>query len=413
MSPVLVRLAFRNVFRNRKRSIITFLSISLGLAALVFGQGLMLGIGNESMKNIIDYQTAHLTISPPGYLDMKETSLSPSVPDYPEILNSLERLPHVEGATARIVVPAVLNDGMNDLPCLASGVDVQTDGHVFRLADVVAEGRYLQGQRLEMVVGTRLAGQFAARPGDRLNVIMQDRGGEIEVQSLEVAGLVDTGNPTVDRGSLFIPLGVMQRALGMEGQATEVAVRLRRASDVGAGRAAIASFLAAEGLDLDVSEWTELAGDFLRLHRLKKRAFGVMTGVIVLLAAVGIVNTMLMASFERTREMGMMMAMGMKARTVLILFLLEGAVLGLFGGLAGGLLGGAATYYTEVHGIDIGAMYGDIDIGYPIRDVLRGDLTVGTLIGTLCFGVVVSVLASLYPAWRASKLVPSEALRHV
>lgn len=413
MRLMLLRLACRNALRNRKRSVITLLTISAGLGAMVFGQGMLLGIGNESISNIIDYQTAHVVITAHGYLESAE--LSPfSLPLLDErlVVGAVAGLPRVEGVTPRLSAPVLLYDGVNELPCLGVGVDVETERRVFRLADAVTAGRYLEGEGREVVPGAGLAQDLGLGPGDRVVLIAPGKGA-LDGVEFAVAGIVDTGNPLLDRGFVFIPLSEMQAVLGAKGRATEVAVRFKQAADAVSGKAAIEEALASRGLKAKVSLWSDLAREFIALHRLKKRAFGIMTGIIVFLAAVGIANTMLMASFERTREMGMMMAVGMRARRVLALFLLEGALLGLVGGIAGDLLGGALTYYLEVKGIDISAAYGGIDIGYPIRGVLRADLTASVLIYTLLFGVVVSTLASLYPAWRASRLVPSEALRYV
>ena len=138
---------------------------------------------------------------------------------------------------------------------------------------------------------------------------------------------------------------------------------------------------------------------------------GVMVAILVFLTAVGIANTMVMASFERTREIGMMMGLGMKASQVRWMFLLEGGLLGAVGGGLGCILGGALTYYFQVYGISI-AMYGNMDIGYPVRDAMYTQLSTVVVLGSFLFGILVSVVASLYPAWRASRLEPVEALRY-
>ncbi len=407
----MIKLAYRNVMRNRRRSIITFIAIACGLGAMVIGQGVLIGIGEQSERNLMDNETAHIKVFAPGYLDNKESEpLDYSIEDPDRIVSELRKLPLVEGASERVAFPIMLNDGVNDLPCLAVGIDPESDANVFKISGAITDGNYLSGGDDGMLIGSGLAKIFEVGVGDYLTIITRTLYDAIEARDLRIEGIVDTGNPNIDRNTVYVPIGLARDSLEMDRKATEIAIRIKNLRHISQAEKGIKGVLSENGIKADVSTWDKLAEDFLKLHRMKKSGQGIIMAIIVVITAVGIANTMLMASFERTREIGALMALGMKPRRVLLLFLLEGAIIGGIGSLVGCLIGGAVTYYWEVYGIDLSS-YGDMDLGYPVKGVFYAALTFSSLVYTFIFGVFVSIIASLYPARRASRLEPTEALR--
>ena len=411
----LLRLAYRNVLRNTRRSVITFTAIAVGILALVFVEAMLSGLGSQSEINLIDNQTSHLKLFAPGYEENKEEIPLEFALDQPErVVAEVSRAFGVVGSTKRLMFPAMLNNGLNDLACVGIGIDLDTDGQVFRLKQAVEQGAYLAAGDEAMLLGSGLAKIFQVRVGDYLTLIVRTYYDAIEARDLMIKGIVDTGNPTIDRGTVYLPLKLAQASLEMENKATEVAVRLASRKQLPRAIEEIEQGLGRAQIRAELSPWEKLAEDFLALHRMKKGASGLIVAIIVIIAGVGMVNTMLMASFERTREVGMLMALGMKPREAGWLFLLEGALIGLCGSALGCLIGGGLGYYTEVHGLmDLTKMYGDMDIGYPVKGMLYCDVSVAAVLSAFVFGVVVAVLASAYPAWRAARLQPTEALRHV
>lgn len=160
-----------------------------------------------------------------------------------------------------------------------------------------------------------------------------------------------------------------------------------------------------------------MASDFVEVTKMKTRGQSIILLVMLLIATLGIVNTMLMAVMERTREIGMLAAMGMRKLEVMLLFIFEGAIIGFLGSLTGCIIGGLGGWYLEVKGYDmsfLGEEFTDLVASmYPIKGAFYGDLTIGILLFTLIFGIAVSILASLYPAYKSVKLDPIKALRHV
>ena len=410
----LLKLAYRNVFRNKKRSIITLVGISVGLMAMVFGQGFMVGIGKQSEMNLIENETSHLKIFAEGYRDEQENlPLDISIESPEKLASEIEQIAHVQHATHRITLAVVLNNGINDYPCIGIGITPERDEQVFNIKDAIVEGgQYLKDGDEKMLIGSKLAEIFEVKAGDYLTVITRTLYDALDAWELEIGGIINTGNPNIDNAVIYLPLSLVQQSLEMSGKATEIAVKIDDMKYLEQVSGDILNKLGKGGIKSEVSKWDELAEDFIAIHKAKKSGTGLIIGIIVIVAAVGIANTMLMAAFERTREIGVLMALGMKSREIAWLFLLEGAILGLCGAFIGCLLGGGLTYYFEIYGWDI-SVYGDMDVGYPVKNYMYADLSLPIIIYTVIFGLAVSILASLYPARKAAKLEPTEALRFV
>ena len=198
----------------------------------------------------------------------------------------------------------------------------------------------------------------------------------------------------------------------MDGAATEVAVRFSATAREAATLERLEGAVEPSGA-FDVKGWREMEEDFMALVQAKRMGQVIFLGIFLLLAVVGITNTVLMAAYERTREIGMLMAIGLRGTGIRRLFLTEGALTGLLGGIIGSLVAFGFIVWLANIGIDFSAFYGDMDIGYPVKDTLYPALNVHLLAVVWVFTGVLAALASLYPAARASRNRPVEALRHV
>jgi len=218
---------------------------------------------------------------------------------------------------------------------------------------------------------------------------------------------------------VIIPLARAMESLGLENEVTEIVVRLENDDDktILAAQNRIKEILKSREEKFEVVTWKDLAGVFLAISEMKTQRSGMIIMIMLIIASMGIINTMLMAVFERTREIGMLAALGMKKSEIMKLFIFEGGFIGAIGALLGCILGGLVTWYLEVEGWSITA-FGETfkkmsEAAYPVKDVYYADLTMGVLVMVFLFGVGISVLASAYPAWKAAKLDPTEALRHI
>jgi putative ABC transport system permease protein len=415
---MLFKLAFRNVFRYKKRTIITFSAISYGLGLMAVGICLYNGVDAHAMDNIIDYQTAHLKILARGYFEKKDdVPLQFTIDQAEQIKNLLKDNHDIQGIESRLLFQASIISGMDELPCLGVGIEPEIDPLVFKIKDSIQEGSFLEPSESKIILGSGLARDLGLKVGDEctLRIFFSVEDFVWNALDLEIVGIAKTENPIVNRGTVFIPLSLAQEALSLKNRVTELAVRIEDRHKLLKVRNFIKSRLATLGKGYEVVSFEEYASDFKELMRLRSRIQALIPLMMILIATLGIVNTMLMAVMERIREIGMLAAMGMRKMEIMLVFIFEGTLIGIFGSLAACVIGALGGWYLEAKGLSL-AFLGEKVAGmlsfFPM-EVYYGDLTAGTLIFTFILGTVISILASFYPAYKAVKLDPIQALRDV
>jgi putative ABC transport system permease protein len=420
----LFKLAFRNIFRFKRRTFITLSAISVGLGLLILSICLMNGIDKQSISNIINCQTSHIKIFKAGYFEKREElPMDITIKDPDRIRSLLKDVPGVLGTEGRILFAAGLIKGMDELPCLGVAIDPLVDPGLFIIKESLVEGAWLDPDDAKMLVGKGLAKDIGLSVGDLVTVRMITSTDKEHFSwnavDLEIKGIFDSGNPTVDNQRIIIPLQIAMESLSMNSEVTEIVVRLNSDDDktIATAQTRIKEILKTQEDPYEVVTWKDLAGMFLTISKMKTRNSGMIIFIMLLIASMGIINTMLMSVMERTREIGMFSAMGMKKSEIMTLFIFEGGFIGAVGALLGCLLGGLASWYFEVEGLSF-AGYGETyqklaQSIYPVKDVFYADLTIDVLVMTFIFGVAIAVLASFYPARKAAKLNPIEALRHI
>jgi ABC-type lipoprotein release transport system permease subunit len=426
MTAELLRLALRNALRYRRRTALTCLAIAFGLGLTIVGMALFNGVEKTSLDHVKNSETAHFLVYPERPKAKKLPSAMPRRPLGGLIANPLAlaaRLrarPDVAGVACRLRGAAALINGQDELPVTAIGIETENDPAVFRIKESLAAGKFLEpGECDALLVGRGLADDLGLAVGDLCSLRLFAAGdGESgwNAVDLQVKGVFVSGNPRLDRGAVFLSLPLLQESLGIGDRAGEIAVRLRNEKDLQGAKTAVSAALNAMGFQGQVLGFWEAASGLIEVNRLFSRLHALVPLFMLLVAAMGIINTMLMAVMERTREIGLLQAMGFRKRELLLLFVLEGGVIGFLGAAASCLIGGLAGWYLQTRGIDIAFLLGKEVANvaaaiYPVQDVFYADLTFGMLAFALVFGTVVSVVCSIYPAWRAVRLDPVAALR--
>ncbi len=405
------RLGWRNLARNRRRTWITASTIAISVLLLQFVMAIMVGLEHQSFDNLINFQTANAKLYAAGYFaERTEFPLDRSLADLANVKAVAEAVPGVAATTPRLTFQAQVSNGAEQLPALGVGIDLRgSDSDVFRLPEAIIAGRYLQAGDDGVLLGTSLATLFAVGAGDWVTLLTKTREGAFEAKDLPVIGVIGTGNPLIDR-SAIVSLQLAQQLLDMPGQATELAVKFGRGSEVATLHRLAEAVESATGVE--VKGWRDVEADFMALVESKRGGAVVMLSLFLVLAMVGVTNTVLMAAYERTREIGMLMAMGLRGRGVRSLFLAEGASVGLLGGLVG-TLAALGVLALLSGGIDFRALYGDVNIGYPVQGRVYPAVEPLRVAVIAVVTALVAALASWYPAVRASRLQPVQALRHV
>ena len=413
----LFALAWKNLSRYSRRTLITAGALAVGVAVFIWMDGWLLGAERESERNIIWYEAGSAKVMNRQYLEEIQTiPLKQVISDPAAVERALEGSD--AAATRRVVFSAELFVGLEDgsgegsLFVKGVGLDPETDGRVFRLAETVREGRFLRGGEPELLLGDWLARDLSAAVGNWVTVRARSRYGAFQTLDLEVVGILNCPNPLINQGMIFLPLDLADEALEMEGAVSEIALSFPEWQNPTGRLAEIRRSLVGFP-ELAVADWRELASDFLAINQGKRAGNGILLLLIFIIAAVGISNTMLMAVYERVREIGMMRALGMRDLSIRLAFLLEAGGIGLIGSGVGLALGAGLNWYMVRWGLDLGAIVGDMQIGYRVHSVFRSAWHPQALVGALVFGVLASMAISFIPSSRALKLEITDCLRHV
>jgi putative ABC transport system permease protein len=409
---MLLKLALRNIFRHFTRTFLTFLAIALGLAMLIIIDSMLTGIDQESFDRIINYETGHIEIFDRGYREDKENlPLDKSIEDPAPIIKMVGLDPEVAGVTSRINFRITLSDGIDQYPAVGIALNPDNDQSVFLLKQAVDKGEFLSGENEEaMLLGEGLAEDFKVSVGDYMTILTRTKYDTYQALDLRIKGILKTEDPKIDYAAVVIPLGLGQESLDMGEAVTEIDVKLKDPARLQGFR----DRLAKEVSGVEVATWKEMAADVVAIARAKRAGTSFILFSVFVIALIGISNTILLAAFERTREIGMMAAMGMRHGQIVRLFVLEGAMIGVLGSISGCLIGILINIPFVKYGINWGYLMRDVgDIGYRITGVSHGVWNPTMIVTAFLAGIVISAITSIYPAWVASRMEPTEALRKV
>lgn len=406
-----VRLALRNLGRHRRRTVLTGVVIAFSVFLFSAFDCFLLGFEQDSLKNQVAHETGELTVHAPGYWGRRqELPLDRTIPAAEELAARLRKVPGVRGATAQLVFPAAVNTGVEELPVKAVGTDPLSDGAVLRLREAVKVGRYLEPGRDEALLGRELARLMDLAVGDTFTLVVRGERSTFEALDLEVVGLLGSNNPALNEG-VYVPLSVAQAATGLPGAATHLLLA------GGAGYARLGGLpgrvkaeVARVGPDLEVKTWQDWADDYLHHAKADRQNMNVILGLVAVLAALGVVNSVLLSGMERRREIGTLKALGLTEGRITLLFMLEGMGIGLFGGLAGAVLGAGAVAYLTLVGVDFSRFSG-LDFGFAVEGLFRGSWNWPSLVAAWVAGALASFLVSYWPARRSARPDPAVVLR--
>ncbi len=403
-----LRIALRSLRRNRRRSALTLAAVVIGVGVVVFAYGFGEGLAASLVKTLVDTRLGALQVHAKGYLDAVEAQ--PLTKDFAldeQLLATVAGTPGVAAVAPRLRFGALLGDGASSTIVMVDAVDPEAELRVCpaRKGEVPKEsGAFVSAEQPRGgVLGAELAAGMKTKVGATLTVQAAGKEGQLNALDLEVRGISRGAASFLEsKRSMTVPLAYGQELLQMQGRATELALMLDDVRQVDEVQAALAARL---GPGFEVSTWAEVM-PFLRdaTARIQIILRGVSV-VLFFLVVFGVVNTMLMNVYERVREIGTLLAIGWRRRTILALFVLEAGVLGVVGGAMGAALGLGATLWTNRVGIPLtppGAAFEQLIRPIP-------DLTIALVaFGTAALG---AVLAALGPARRAARLNPVDALR--
>lgn len=405
-----LRLAWRNIWRHRRRTVIIVLAMGLSLGMMMFYDGLMDGFNDAIAGNAVRVLGGNVQVHAEGYREKVDSNpLLPLANDAGVVKAALSH-PDVVAAARRIQTGGLVSNREGAFPMTIIGVDPEAEAPVSLIAEHITDGRYLEPTDEDSIlIGKGLADALAIKVGDRVTMVGSDINKQNRQRTMTVIGIYDIGIPSMEKGASYISLTEAQNLFNLRGQSTEVQITLKRVGLESGVVAALAPALPG----YDVESWEKNYPELSNAVGRKSIVMDIFSVVIVMIAGIGILNLLLMAIYERTREIGLLGAMGLKPRQIATTFILEGALIGVVGVIAGIGIGLLTNLSLMQVGMDYSQFAGVTDYMALISGKVYPTLGVSKLWGRALTILIIAALAALVPAMIASRREPSEALHHV
>ncbi len=418
MSGRLLRLAWRNLWRNPRRTLIAMTAIGLGYAMLLFVACLMAGLRQQMIESGTGLLLSDIEVQAPDYYPDRPIQLTlggRTGTDVSALVSVIAADPRVQAASPRVYAYGLVSATHQSAGAQLLGVVPDLEQKITVLQTRMVKGSYLiRGAPKGIVLGDKLATAIGADVGSEIVLLTPAADGSTGNDLYTVAGMFHTGLDAMDRSLVLMPLASLQELLRLPpGRIHEVGIKLHDIATATTAAAALQVQLS-KIIPVRVRPWQELAPELADYVQFNRRVTFILFFIFFLSAAMGIVSTMLMAIIERTRELGLLMSLGMLPAQVVGLILAEGASLAGVSLVLGGLLGAPLLWYLQVHGLNLGGK-GDV---VSLAGIVVGPLWYGrqdfTAYTQAAVGLAVTAVASaLYPALRAARFRPAEALRKV
>jgi len=390
---MILKMAFRNIFRHRIRSVLTLSSLAFGIFFIIVGIGLNIGMERRIIKIMRETETGDYKIYKNGYFKEKYENIDDRL-DFlipKEVSPILKKYDH----SSRLVFSGVITDGVYDYPVRVIGGDEDIEEKLFKRSS------YLTNGKLGVVISSNLAKDLNLNVGDPFVLKGTTSKESLNAIDLTVTGIIKTGGLEFDLNTVLIDLKLAQEFAETD-YINDIVLR---------GEISPTDLNNLEKLGVETVSYLDELFDLIVVTKLKVKVVIILSCIILFMSGVGIVNTMLMAMLERQKEIGILMANGLKPIEVMKLFILEGTILGGIGSGIGFVLGGSLVYYYEVIGIPIPSVAHELSTTIPLSDRIYGYFDFKLNLLFLIFGIVIAAAASFYPAYKATKLNPIDVIR--
>jgi ABC-type lipoprotein release transport system permease subunit len=405
-----LKMAWRNMWRNWRRTTIALVAIVLGLILLLFMSGLIKGSDQAIFGNAVRLYGGNLQIHATGFREKSKRLPLLPVENVDSVLNVVRSQPEVKLAAKRINTGGMISSSEGAYPISITALEPAVEQANSIQAENIVAGRYLLPEDGDAVfIGKGLADLLNVTAGDRVTLLGRGAHEVMRQRTMTIVGIYDLGMPEAEKAMAFITLPEAQTLYDLRDQATEVTIVLNQVGQEDAVLKALQGAL--PGYEID--SWATLRPEIRQAMDTKAGVTAFLGIVVLMIASIGILNLMLMAVFERTREMGVLAALGMKGRQVMGLFLLEGALIGVVGAVIGCVIAVVLLTIMGQIGFDLSSMSGMGEITALMGDRIYPSFSVSEVINQGIAVAVIAALASLYPAWQASRQEPATALHHV
>lgn len=403
-------LAWRNLLRHRRRTFIVVVAIGISLMMMMMYDGLVAGFNQAIYGNAIKVLGGNIQVHADGYqAKAGQIPLIPLQNDQLVVTSALAQ-PQVLAAARRINTGGMISNNKGAYGVTIVGVEPEKELPVSLVAQHVASGRYLTSDDQDVVfIGKGLADAMEAQVGDRITLAGRATHNQMRNRTMTIAGIYNLGMGDIEKQTVYISLLEAQNLYGLDGQVTEVALTLKQIGEEGIVVKALKLLLPGD----ELITWQQNFPELESVLATKGQVMNVFSTIILVIAGIGILNLLLMAIYERTREIGILGAFGMKPRQISYLFLLEGGLTGLIGVFFGTTLGLALNFWLNKVGMDYSQFTGLTSFTALITTRVYSSLGFENWLPHVFTVLVISILAAYYPAHEAAQREPAEALHYV
>lgn len=413
----LIKIAFKNLFRSKLRTFVSIIAIAFGVMIVVFARGLIVGLIDSLSTDHIQYYAGHIKIVDQDYYK-RERLLTLDYPidgfsnqNLDEMIAALEDLDYVERVIPRLKFGAMVSAEDELVSMSGWGVEPEQELAFTKVQDLLVEGRMVRPGEQAVVMGTALLRKIGRRVGDQVTIVYNTAFNSLKGTTFTIVGRLETGLKLLNEVVFYLPLDQAQRLLEMEQQVTELLLELPEPKLVSQVQPQIQALLAEADDERYLALGYRETSDLVAFMDVAEVMYNCIYIFLVLLSCIVVLNTMIMIIKERTKEIGMMSALGLQSKEILQLFMIEGAFMGIVGSLIGAIFGTMINGYLAKVGFDYGAALSGMDADVLFDTMFYPVASLSNTIFAFVLGVVVVTIACLVPARRAARLEPTVAMR--
>ncbi|MCW8853367.1 MAG: ABC transporter permease [Gammaproteobacteria bacterium] len=406
ITSLLMSLAWRNLWRNKRRTLVILFAIVLGVWAMIFTAAFMRGMSSQILSDTINNLTGHIQIHSKQYLDDPVIDHRFSLID-DQLFESLNNV-LIKQTSSRVRVPAVIVSERESTGLVMVGINPDNENGMSFLQSSIVEGRYLKDENDSgIIIGRKLAERLETRLGKRVVIMSQDKDNKIVDRGFRIVGIFDTQMEALETGYIFMGLQTSEDLLNIKNEVSEVSILLHDMNQLDE----LVADLQQQNPHLDVQGWAQLEPMSRVIIELYD-SFHLVWHLIVFLAmGFGIVNTLLMSVFERTREFGLFQSLGLKPGFIMGQVWVESTLLLMLGLFLGNIIAWWSVLATG-EGIDVSAFAQGMEMA-NLSNIIPFVIITKDLVLANSVVIILGMLTSIYPAWRASRLVPADAITRV
>jgi putative ABC transport system permease protein len=409
-----LKLGLKNLTRQKRRNFITILVIAFAFFIYLFVGSVMEGMVEMSFNNIKNYDTGSIQVAHPAYWEDKDRLLLENLIYLnQDVEEGIKNIDGVLGVSPELRFKANLNNGIDEIAVQGLGISIEQYNEVFATQNHVIEGSMFAPGESKAVIGVSLAELMDLKVNDYITLLVRTKEDTFNTIDLEISGLLYTPNPLINNGIVFVPLDIARQALNVENGISMMAVKIEKEKEINQTIDNINQIFQEKNMNINAYSWRESAKTVIAIAAAEDAETAVMLTIILTIGMMGIINNVILSSLERTREIGMMKALGMREWEIVLVFMVEATGIGILGGLAGCLLGAVGVGWIIKYGYDLSYIGGDMSMyGIPIIDKLYGVWNFSSFVFVFFFGIIVALISSIVPAYWAANKDPVKAIYH-